>query len=127
MGEALVKNIAPGKYGVQVVPPYGRGWQQTSTIEGTKGLDAWVKAGEPRYFAEFGPAGHHAEFGFVRPDQFRDTAMAAAPDRGHVTNLHMSRPPELHVLVRDIRCRAAGSASTTAPATQGLVRYALQR
>ena len=93
VGEALVKNIAPGKYGVQAVPPNGQDWHQTSTIEGTKGLDAWVKAGEPRYFAEFGPAGHHAEFGFVRPANF--TPLNGTHSiTGRVTNLRMQRPPE---------------------------------
>jgi hypothetical protein len=93
VGEALVKNIAPGKYGVQVVPPYGQDWHQTSTIEGTKGLDTWVKAGEPRYFAEFGPAGHHAEFGFVRPANF-PRLTGSHTITGRVTNLRMQRPPE---------------------------------
>jgi hypothetical protein len=52
VGEALVKNIAPGKYGVIIVPPTlddsGNAiqWVQTSTIEGTPTVDAWVKANE---------------------------------------------------------------------------------
>ncbi len=40
---------------------------QTSTIEGTKIIDTWVKANEPPFFAEFGPPGFHAFLGFVRP------------------------------------------------------------
>ncbi|MFY9974856.1 MAG: hypothetical protein WAK53_11410, partial [Chromatiaceae bacterium] len=39
-GTVLIKNLAPGKYGVLVDPPAGQGWQQTSTIEGTKVIDA---------------------------------------------------------------------------------------
>ncbi|MCP5092570.1 MAG: hypothetical protein GY949_16785, partial [Gammaproteobacteria bacterium] len=73
VGEALVKNLAPGKYAVNVEIPQGSNWQQTSTIEGTKTIDAWVKAGEPRFYSEFarrGPIGHHATFGFVRPEAF---------------------------------------------------------
>jgi len=70
-GLATVRNLAPGKYGVIIVPPNavemppGSGnwvstdWQQTTTIEGTKVIDAWVKANEPPYFQEFGPAGWH--------------------------------------------------------------------
>lgn len=92
VGEALIKNIAPGRYGVRVVPTQGEGWQQTSTIEGTPGQDAWVKAGEPRYFAEFGPAGHHAEFGFVRTQNFARLT-GSGSITGQVTNLRMSRPP----------------------------------
>jgi hypothetical protein len=65
-GTLLIKNLAPGKYGVQIVPPVGGGWHQTSTIEGTKTIDAWVKANEPSYFQEFGPPGHHVFIGFVQ-------------------------------------------------------------
>jgi len=52
-GEALVKYLAPGKYGVQIVPPADEtGWIQTTTIEGTPTIDAWVKANEPPVFVE---------------------------------------------------------------------------
>ena len=65
-GYLVIKNLPPGKYGVQVVPPAGAGWVQTSTIEGTKVVDAWVKANEPEVFVEFGPPGPHVFIGFVR-------------------------------------------------------------
>ncbi|MEX1312395.1 MAG: choice-of-anchor Q domain-containing protein, partial [Candidatus Sulfomarinibacteraceae bacterium] len=92
-GMAYIKNLAPGKYGVIVVPPAGQGWQQTSTIEGKKIIDAWVKANEPPYFAEFGPPGPHAFVGFVRP--FNNLGPATGSNvSGQVVNLHMSRPPE---------------------------------
>jgi|GEM_PF-147076 len=100
VGEALIKNLAPGKYGVRMVPPPASEfapammWQQSTTIEGTPGQDVWVKAGEPRYFAEFGPAGHHAEFGFVRPDNFAPMGGTASVT-GTVRNLHMARPPAI--------------------------------
>lgn len=55
-GEATIKYIAPGKYGVQVIPIAGEGWVQTSTIEGTRVVDAWVKSNEPPILVEFGPA-----------------------------------------------------------------------
>ena len=76
-----------------VAPPSGQGWQQTSTIEGTKTIDAWVKADEPPFFTEFGPAGWHVFVGFVK--QFTDTAVLTAGSTisGQVVNLHMSRPP----------------------------------
>lgn len=54
-GTLLIKNLAPGKYGIIVTPPAG--WTQTSTIEGSPVIDAWVKANEPPYFAEFGLPG----------------------------------------------------------------------
>ena len=57
-GYALIENLAPGKYGVKVIPPAGEAWQQTATIEGKQGHRR-VGQGQraARYFAEFGPAG----------------------------------------------------------------------
>jgi len=73
VGEAVIKNLAPGKYGITVVPPQfddNRNpikWIQTSTIEGTQTIDAWVKANEPKIFIEgFGQGVNHADFGFVK-------------------------------------------------------------
>jgi hypothetical protein len=101
VGQALIKNLAPGKYGVDVTPPAGLGWQQTATIEGKKTIDAWVKAKEPRYMFELGPAGHHAEFGFVHPGVPLNnqgvpvfTMNGAGSLSGRAVNLHMSRPPD---------------------------------
>jgi len=75
-------------------PDYDRTlWSQTSTIEGTWGIDAWVKAGEPAYFKEFGPPGHHVEIGFVR--RFSNVNSGTGPSKvsGKIVNIHMSRPP----------------------------------
>jgi hypothetical protein len=66
-GEALVKFIPPGKYGIVLIPPSGENWIQTSTIEGTHTVDAWVKPNEPPVFVEFGPAAYHVFIGFVQP------------------------------------------------------------
>ncbi|TXH53299.1 MAG: hypothetical protein E6Q93_19590, partial [Burkholderiaceae bacterium] len=70
-------------------------WHQTTTIEGTWGVDAWVKSGEPPFFKEFGPPGHHVWHGFVR--RFKDTSPTGlngpASVAGKVINTHMSRPP----------------------------------
>lgn len=91
-GRLTIKNLAPGKYGIQAVPPAGQGWQQTSTIEGTKVIDAWVKANEPPFFAEFGPPGYHVFIGFIRP--FNEISGGSATITGQVVNQHMSRPPD---------------------------------
>lgn len=93
-GELTIKHLHPGKYGVVVVPPPGQGWQQTSTIEGTKVIDAWVKPNEPPFFAEFGPPGFHVSFGFVR--QFTDATVLTGgfTITGKIVNLHLSRPPD---------------------------------
>lgn len=73
-------------------------WHQTTTIEGTWGVDAWVKAGEPTFFKEFGPPGHHVWHGFIRrfKDTAQDTGLLASGGvtlTGKVVSTHMSRPP----------------------------------
>ncbi|MEW7972621.1 MAG: hypothetical protein AB2810_07155 [Candidatus Thiodiazotropha endolucinida] len=102
-GTLTVKNIAPGKYGVVIIPPTNPddsiGWQQTSTIEGSKVIDAWVKANEPPVFVEFGLPGPHVFVGFVKATA--DGGMPGAPGpqpgeqvatvSGTVTDMHMSR------------------------------------
>jgi len=108
VGHALIKNLAPGKYGVIAVPPASeKSWVQTSTIEGTKIIDAWVKAGEPAYFNEFGLVGPHAFIGFTRPETtcvgvIGDSTscqvkLAAKPVThsisGKITALHDPKPP----------------------------------
>ena len=70
-GYIVVKNLPPAKYGVEITPPVGPDadtpmWVQTSTIEGTRTIDAWVKANEPEVFVEFGPPGPHVFVGFIR-------------------------------------------------------------
>ncbi len=99
-GVAVIKNLPPGKYGIQTVPPSVDAagnpvkYHQTSTIEGKKVIDAWVKANEPQYFLEFGPPGHHVFIGYVK--EFTDTSAltGGVTLSGQVTNLHNSRPPD---------------------------------
>lgn len=92
-GYAHIYNVAQGKYGITVVPPPGTDWIQTSTIEGTKVIDAWVKPNEPPFFAEFGPPGPHAFFGFTR--NFNAIRAGGTTTlSGTVVNMHMSRPPD---------------------------------
>ncbi|MFQ5495926.1 MAG: hypothetical protein ACE5EX_11160, partial [Phycisphaerae bacterium] len=97
-GEALVKYLVPGKYGVQVVPP-DEGWIQTSTLEGTPTIDAWVKANEPPRFVEFGPSRWHVFVGFVRAFDLLATQGPPGAPTGSVTGRvvynHFSRPPNL--------------------------------
>jgi len=93
-GVIVIENLAPGKYGIQAVPPAGSGWVQTATIEGTHIVDAWVKANEPPYFAEFGPPGPHVFIGFVQ--QFSDDSVLSggATISGQIKSIHNSRPPD---------------------------------
>jgi len=98
VGEVLIKNLYPGKYGViATAPPGPDNWVQTSTIEGTKVIDAWVNAGEPAFFQEFGPAGWHAFVGFINPANLTIPAgegiTGSHTVTGKVTNMRISRPP----------------------------------
>ena len=95
-GNAVIKNLGSGQVRHPGRSrPKGRAGSQTHTIEGTPVIDAWVKADEPPYFTEFGPAGQHVFIGFVK--QFADsTALTGGSTiTGRVVNLHMSRPPAI--------------------------------
>ncbi|WP_341316742.1 choice-of-anchor Q domain-containing protein [Paraburkholderia sp. IMGN_8] len=108
VGQAIIANLMPGRYGIVATPAadrIGRGeeWLQTNTLDGQKGHDAFVKIGGPAYFQEFGPAGFHVSIGFANPKIINArlpllcTGAAAATCnngiKGRVTNLHYSRPP----------------------------------
>lgn len=99
-GNALVKFLAPGKYGVQIIPPGGTDWIQTATIEGTPTVDAWVKANEPEIFVEgFGGGFKHTFFGFVSPSVLPWATNPPPPAaingtvRGRLVYNHFSKPP----------------------------------
>ncbi len=73
VGELLIKNLVPGKYGVTVTAPHFDDsgnpvtFIQTTTIEGTPTIDAWVQADEAKVFVEgFGTGFNHVVFGFVK-------------------------------------------------------------
>lgn len=93
-GEAVIKNLPPGKYGVRIIPPAGQEWVQTTTIEGTHTIDAWVKANEPPYFREFGPPGWHVFAGFIRPTFDTEALNGDTTVTGQIVNLHLARPPD---------------------------------
>ncbi|MFT5729043.1 MAG: hypothetical protein ACI8PB_003206 [Desulforhopalus sp.] len=108
-GMVTIRNLAPGKYGVLAVPPnavedpdtgfVSSIYTQTSTIEGKKLIDAWVKANEPAFFGEFGPPGPHVSIGFVPAgpdDPYIDATVltGGATISGDIVNLHLSRPPD---------------------------------
>jgi hypothetical protein len=64
-GLITIPNLAPGRYGVSVIPP-DKGWIQTTTLEGAHDFDVWlmgndsgldtemVAGGEPVPFVHFG-------------------------------------------------------------------------
>lgn len=73
-GMAVIPNIPPGKYEVEVIPPDGEGWVQTTTIEGTHAIDAWLEEGANGYSTEEGFLQAVVWFGFIRPCEFGNTA-----------------------------------------------------
>ena len=118
VGEVLIKYLVPGKYGVRVVPPgfdddgVAMTWSQTSTIEGTPTVDAWVKANEPKLFTEgFGTGFNHVFYGFLKVSpatsnfkgqtfttlEWNQTPPAGMTGKitGTLRMNHFSRPPTL--------------------------------
>jgi hypothetical protein len=108
-GNAIVKNLMPGRFGVVVHPSAAREaagevWYQTNTLDGTHFLDTFVKVGEPPYFQEYGPGGWHAFIGMANPAVInaRMAAYCKGPAalsctntiKGQVSNLHESRAPD---------------------------------
>ncbi len=94
-GTALIKNLAPGKYGITAQPPAGEGWIQTNTIEGGKPIDAWVQYDEPEYLAgEFVPGFHHTFFGFAKEKDLI-TGSGTSVVSGTVNFIHSSRHFEI--------------------------------
>ena len=98
-GEAVIKYLYPGKYGVRVIAPGGEAssWIQTATIEGTQVIDAWVKANEPKLFVEgFGTGTHHVQFGFINPPELkwrRNGTPTPISVTGRNLYNHFGRPP----------------------------------
>ncbi|MBI5557643.1 MAG: hypothetical protein HY885_08395 [Deltaproteobacteria bacterium] len=90
-GFAAIKYLAPGKYGIQAVPPAGQNWVQTATIEGTKIIDAWPKANEPGFFREFGTPGPHVAIGFIQPMNTVSDPGAGPSISGQIINNHLAR------------------------------------
>ena len=108
VGQALVRNLMPGRFGVIVHPSAareaaGEEWIQTNTLDGSHFLDSFVRSGEPAYFQEFGPGGWHVFMGMANPAiiNARKIAFCNGPPAvpcantvtGHLSNLHMSRAP----------------------------------
>ncbi len=109
-GNVIIKNLYPGKYGIRAVPTDNQLWVQTSTIEGTPGIDTWVAANEPSQFVEAGFFNVHVFIGFVHPSNDPNTGQPldygpkficpetgcttpGATVKGRVMSVHGNRPP----------------------------------
>ena len=116
-GQAVVKNLYPGRYGIAALPgasliALGEEWVQTNTLDGQKAHDSFMRVGEPGYFQEFGPAGFHVSIGFANPKlinerRYNDSksgmcdplpsggALACTYEvKGQVTGSRLSRTPD---------------------------------
>jgi hypothetical protein len=116
-GQAVVANMPPGRYGIIATPAAdriarGEEWLQTNTLDGGKDHEAFLKAGEPAYFQEFGPAGFHVSIGFANPQIINEHARNSAGSglcdsapngggmtctsvvKGQVTGSRLSRPSD---------------------------------
>jgi len=105
VGQAIIANLMPGRFGVVATPAAdriarGEEWLQTNTLDGQKAHDAFIKVGGPAYFQEFGPAGFHVTIGFANPKIINARLPGVCANttcnnavKGRVTNLHYSRPP----------------------------------
>jgi hypothetical protein len=112
-GQAVVVNLMPGRYGVVATPgadriARGEEWLQTDTLDGQKALDSFIRASEPGYFQEYGPAGYHVSIGFANPAIIngRLAGICAGSDpnltgtdckntvKGKVTTARLSRTPD---------------------------------
>ncbi len=116
-GQAIIKNMYPGRYGVSALPgadriALGEEWVQTNTLDGQKAHDSFMRVGEPGYFQEFGPAGYHVSIGFANPKLINerrynstksglcDTTPSTSPlacnweVKGHITTSRLSRTPD---------------------------------
>ncbi|MCP4432596.1 MAG: hypothetical protein GY806_16610, partial [Gammaproteobacteria bacterium] len=114
-GYLVIKHLPPAKYGIEITPPVGPDpnsgmWYQTSTIEGSRTIDAWVKANEPEVFVEFGPPGTHVFVGFVR-DMDCMSGVSGFLDE------HDTRDPDSGMIVRAFNDSCAGEAVTPGGAT----------
>jgi hypothetical protein len=106
-GQVVVRNLPPGLYGVEAHPgadriARGEEWLQTNTLDGGFAHDAFLKANEPSYFQEYGPAGYHVAIGFANPAIINNRKPGVCANRtdcthtitGKVTLAHMSRTPD---------------------------------
>lgn len=97
-GLVTIRNLAPAKYGVKLVPPPGSDFQQVTTIEGTPVIDAWLLPNESSFFVEFGaPVPFHVFMGFARPTPLDPSYQSAggATVTGTVHAMHTPRPPDV--------------------------------
>jgi IPT/TIG domain-containing protein/copper-binding protein NosD len=89
-GIATIPNLGPNKYEVQAIPPTGKGWIQTATIEGTLANDGWVEEGSTGLPTAADEAGFPAQvfLGFVRQCSFGDSSDDCLSEQADMPDKH---------------------------------------
>ncbi len=85
-GDIVIPYMPPQRYSVEVVPPNGQTWYQTTTLEGWHDWDTWAIQGWNGFDPEFIQGGEpfpFAEFGFVQTQACGSPA--ANPSAGQLT------------------------------------------
>jgi large repetitive protein len=72
-GEVTIENLPPLKYEVEAIPPDNSGWIQTSTLEGTHHMPAWIEEGSNGLASERDLRPSPVWFGFVKDCTFGDS------------------------------------------------------
>jgi IPT/TIG domain-containing protein len=73
-GYVSIPNLGPNRYEVEAIPPNGSGWIQSTTIEGSPAIDAWVHEGTQGFGLENNLLPSPVWFGFVKACQFGNVA-----------------------------------------------------
>ena len=88
-GDITISNLAPNRYSVQLAPPNGQTWIQTTTLEGNHDFDVWVMPADTGMDSEMVVGGEPVPFvnlGFVKPTPMPAMTNAnGSPATGEVT------------------------------------------
>ncbi len=81
-GDIVIPYMPPQRYSVEVIPPAGQTWYQTTTLEGWHDWDTWAIQGWNGFDPEFVVGGEpfpFAEFGFVQTQACKNPAANPSP------------------------------------------------
>ena len=109
-GEAVIRYVSQNKFSIEPVPSHSgvpcndsansnncSDMLLTATLEGTRGNDAWVRGGEPRYNITLGQLNWLVFYGFVHPMNHLASVSPGAPHtgkiQGQVVYTHDAHPP----------------------------------
>ncbi|RCG28619.1 hypothetical protein DQ384_23000 [Sphaerisporangium album] len=95
-GAIVIPNLGSNRYSLQVVPPDGQEWIQTSSLEGGHDWDTWVEEGHKGFDTELivnGAPIPEAQFGYVKPTSLDSAHSGNATVKGRVVSVKSYLPP----------------------------------